>query len=123
MKYEKLDMKRSIIALLSSILLLVNCKKDKNYELVSIKGRVWDDNMHQPVKNLLVYMYDVECENFACHGNDIVDSTRTDINGKYEMNYYRRNYNSLYVRCDYPDRSYTHPTNQGNEHQILSPGV
>ena len=116
-------MKKSFLTLLSTILLLTNCKKDETNELVIIKGRVWDDNMQIPVKNLLVYIYDVKCENFACHSNEIVDSTRTDNNGNYEMNYKRKNSNSLYVRCTFPNRSYTPPTNQGNEHQILRPGT
>jgi hypothetical protein len=115
--------KSSILTLLCTILLLTNCKKDEANELVIIKGKVWDDNMQMPIKNLLVCIYDVKCENFACHSNEIVDSTRTDNNGNYEMNYKRKNSNSLYVRCSYPNRSYTHPTNQGNNHQILSPGI
>lgn len=112
-----------ILTLLSSVIFFTSCKKDKENELVIIKGRVWDDNREEPVKNLLVYMYDVKCENFACHSNEIVDSTRTDNNGMYEMNHIRKSSNSLYVRCNYADRTYTPPTNQGNEHQILKPGI
>ena len=121
---QKLQMrKHSILTLLIITLLLASCKKDKISELVIIKGKVWDDNMQRPIQNLLVYIYDVKCENFACHSNEIVDSIRSDNNGNYEMNYIRKSSNSLYVACSYPNRSYTHPTNQGNEHQILRPGI
>lgn len=107
----------------SCIFMIASCKKDDSAELVVVKGKVWDDKLLQPVKNMSVIIYDVECENFMCHANDVVDSTKTDDNGNYEINYKRKNSNSLYVVCNYPRRLYVHPTDQGNEHQILNPGT
>lgn len=92
--------------------------KDDILERVIVKGRVYDDINQQPVKNLLVFIYDVECKNFACHSNKVLDSTRTNFNGYYEINYKPKNGNSLYVMCGYPSRTYAHPENQDWQKQI-----
>lgn len=109
--------------ILSCIFLIAGCKKDDSAELVVVKGRVWDDKLQQPVKNVSVIIYDVKCENFICHTNEIVDSTRTDDSGNYEMIYKRKNSNTLYVVCKYPKRLYVHSSDQGNDHQIRNPGT
>lgn len=108
--------------LVGIVLFITGCrKKDDSIELVTVKGRVWDDNRQQPVKNLVVYIYDVKCENWACHFNQVVDSTRTDNNGYYEMVYKPQNNNSLNVSCSYASRSYVHAEPQ-NQQQRISKG-
>lgn len=108
--------------LLGIILFLVGCeKKADSIGRTIVKGRAWDDNRQQPIKNLLVYIYDVKCENWACHYNQVVDSTRTDDEGYYEMDYRPKNQNSLYVTCDFLSRLYVHAQPQ-NQQQRISKG-
>jgi hypothetical protein len=91
---------RSVFLLL--LIFFIGCKKDEHP--VIVKGQAFDDIRKQPVKNLLVYIYDVQCENFGCHFNKVLDSTRTDANGRYEMMYYPKNSNTLHVACSFsPD--------------------
>ena len=108
-----------ILFLAGGILLLYGCrKKEDAFEEITVNGRVWDDNRQQSITNLLVYLYDVKCENWACGFNEIVDSTRTDNNGYYKIIYKRKNSNSLYVNCGYPNRSYVHAQPQVQDQPI-----
>lgn len=101
------------------VILLTNCKEeDESLKLVVVKGRVYDDNRQQPVKNLLVKVFDVECKNFMCHFNEILDSTRTDNQGYYEIKYKPKNGNSIHVACGYKNHKYAHPTSQVREQLI-----
>jgi hypothetical protein len=97
---------RNVFVLLFIILLLISCKK-KEYPVI-VKGQAWDDSRQKPVKNLLIYIYDVKCENFGCHFNQILDSTRTDESGHYEMIYQPQNGNSLHIDCSYQPRTYVY---------------
>jgi hypothetical protein len=86
----------------------LSCKKESDIiDIVSVSGKVWDNTLQKSVSNLLVYIYDVKCENFHCGYNKVVDSTRTDSNGFYKIEYPRRNYNTLYLKCSNQDYSYT----------------
>ena len=99
------------------------CEKSESFGEVIVTGKVWDDIRQKPVANLLVYMYDVECKNFSCHQNMIVDSVRTDNNGLYEIKYVRKNQNNLYVRCGYKKDSYAYLSKNENEYQFLKDGT
>jgi hypothetical protein len=107
------------ITLLCLFSLLTSCtEEDESFEPVVVQGRVWDDKLQQPVKNLLIYIQDVACKNFMCHFNEIVDSTRTDSDGYYQINYKPKRLNILYVGCAYQDRSYAHAENQSQQYQL-----
>jgi hypothetical protein len=98
---------------------LASCEKEDDGEHVVVQGSVYDDVLQEPVENMLVYVYDVACKNFMCARNQIVDSTRTDSNGMFKMNYKTNNLNSLYVELGYPSRSYVPAGNQQSSYQLV----
>ena len=108
-----------VLSLLGMLVLLSGCEKDESSELVVVQGSVYDDIMQQPVENLLVYIHDVECRDFMCGNGKIVDSTRTDSNGLFKMNYKAKNLNSLYLTLRYLDRSYVPAGSQESSYQLV----
>lgn len=110
MKKKKISFLLSIV-----VLLLINCKKDDSAERVIVSGKAFDEILQKPVKNLSVYVYDNVCENFACHFNQIVDSTRTDDNGYYHLNFKPKNLNSLHLVCNFPKGMYGRSRNQNTD--------
>ncbi|TXK37028.1 hypothetical protein FVR03_16250 [Pontibacter qinzhouensis] len=108
-----------LLTMLFFTLLLPGCKdKDDAAEMVVVKGRVYDDLLQQPVQNMLVYIYDVACKNFACSYNQLLDSTRTDAHGYYQLAHKPKNSNGLNVGCSIPDRMYALPNGQTSQRPI-----
>ncbi|MET4084173.1 hypothetical protein ABIB40_004147 [Pedobacter sp. UYP30] len=114
-------MKKMFFPLIFCLIFIhLSCKKESDIiDIVSVSGKVWDSTLQKPVSNFLVYIYDVKCENFHCGYNKIVDSTRTDVNGFYKIDYPRKNYNDLYLTCGDKNKSYTY----GGQFQISKGGT
>lgn len=101
----------------------LSCEKTESFGEFEVSGKVWDDILQKPVSNLLVYMYDLECKDFACHRNKIVDSVRTDNYGSYKLKYNRKNKNVLYVTCGYENDMYASPSKHDVEFQFINEGI
>ena len=90
-----------------TVLILLACnKKDDTLKFVSVSGRVWDDNKQAPVPDFWVYLYDIKCENWACHYNKVLDSAQTDADGYYAIRYKPQNSNSLRLSREWFDNRY-----------------
>lgn len=88
-------------------LAVLSCnKKDASLKYVLIQGRAWDDNKQVPIADLLVYLFNVKCENWACHFDKILDSTRTDNNGYYQIRYKPKESYEFHVSCGFAKNEY-----------------
>lgn len=111
---------KKILILFFATFFFINCKKEDNSKTVFVQGKAWDQILNQPVQNLLIYVYDTKCENFACHDNKTIDSTRTDANGNYKLKFKHENLNSLHLICSFPKYKYIYDISQNSssEYQI-----
>ncbi|KAA3438765.1 hypothetical protein [Rufibacter hautae] len=86
--------------LLFAAQLLTGCmEEEEDYGHVTVKGRVYDSNRQQPVANQLVYVFDHGGVSMPWMYQNILDSTRTDASGHYELGFERKNLNQTYVTC------------------------